>query len=72
MISRSTVRVVPADRGWQVIDPESGARRTWSIKRAAVDSAREMAKALAPSRLVVYRRDGSVEAEWKYSAEQPE
>lgn len=68
---RPTVfHVRPADDGWTL--GEDGAASPSSrhdTKREAVNAARELAVSSAPSRLVIHRRDGSVQKEHSYQPE---
>lgn len=62
--------VRPDDEGWIV--GTDGAKRAASrheTKRQAVKAARELAASKAPSRLVIHRRDGSVQKEHGYEPE---
>lgn len=59
--------VATHERGWQV--RRVGAERATSVhptKKAALVDARQTARAHAPSRLVVYKTDGSVSSETDY------
>ena len=66
---RAAYRVARHDRGWSV--QRDGAERAASVhatKKEALVDARRTARAHAPSRLVVLKADGSVEAETDYDA----
>ncbi len=63
-------RVEPHDEGWAVI--KEGNERATSVhetKVAAVDAARELARRHAPARLVIFRKDGTIQDENTYPAE---
>lgn len=62
--------VRPADEGW-VVGLEGGKEPSsrHDTKRQAVKTARQLAASKAPSRLVIHRRDGSVQKEHAYDPE---
>jgi|GEM_PF-438951 len=65
----TTYEVAPAEEGWAI--RKEGATRATSRhgnKAEALSAARELARQHAPSRLVVYRQDGSVQNEFTYEA----
>ena len=59
--------VKPGDEDW-VLEQEGGKRAVsrHETKREAVKAGRELADSKAPSRLVIHRRDGSVQKEHAY------
>ncbi len=67
---RAAYHVVPREDGWAV--EQEGAARALSLhatKREAVESAREQAKSHAPSRLVIYKQDGTAQETLTYDDE---
>jgi poly(hydroxyalkanoate) granule-associated protein len=65
----TTYYVMAAEEGWVVGQegmPE--ALQTHPTKEQAMDGARELAHARVPSRLHVYRKDGSIQDTWNYEA----
>jgi hypothetical protein len=62
--------VASADDGWSVrADGASSPISTHATKRDAVESARALARANAPSELVIHRTDGTVQARHSYAVE---
>ena len=64
-----TLEVVPREDGWAV--QVAGASRATSVhatKEEAVERARALAADRAPSRLVVHKKDGTVQDEISYPA----
>lgn len=65
-----SLHVRSADEGWTVgADGASAPSSHHETKRQAVNAARELAAKSAPSRLVIHRRDGSVQKEHSYQPE---
>lgn len=63
----TVLHVQPADEGWTLSaegDRAGGAR--YDTKRAAVQAGRELADSKAPSRLVIHRRDNSIQKQHSY------
>ncbi len=63
----TVLHVKPADEGWTL--GAEGARDggvRYDTKRAAVQAGRELAASKAPSRLVIQRRDNSIQKEHSY------
>lgn len=59
--------VRPGEEGWTLgADGASSPSTRHETKRQAVNAARELAAGSAPSRLVIHRRDGSVQKEHSY------
>lgn len=66
----SVLHVRLVEDAWTVAaDGTSGAFSRHDTKREAVNAAREHAGRAAPSRLVIHRRDGSVQKEHSYQPE---
>lgn len=67
--SNGTVQyqVKPASDGWCVVTGQGvGEESRHGTKRDAVSAARELAASKAPSELVIYRLDGSVQDKRRY------
>lgn len=67
--SPTVYEVRPADEGWEV--RKEGGRQALSrhsTKRQAVRTARDLAGEHTPSRLVIHRRDDTVQKEHTYEA----
>jgi hypothetical protein len=65
LATRKVYRVLPAGASWQV-KHEGIVLSTHITKQQAIESGRAVAKANAPSQLVVHRADGTIEYEWTY------
>lgn len=66
-MARRTWRVSPRDGGWQVKrDGAARATRTVEGKGEAVTVARRIARENAPSRVIIHRADGTVQAHSDY------
>lgn len=62
--------VRPDDESWKVeVEGGKRARSVHETKREAVKAARADAASAAPSRLIIHRRDGSVQKEHAYERE---
>jgi poly(hydroxyalkanoate) granule-associated protein len=62
--ARTAVKVAPGDSGWEVkVGRARKAVSTHSTKAAALEAARQLARERTPSRLVVHKKDGSVQSE---------
>jgi poly(hydroxyalkanoate) granule-associated protein len=63
----TTYYVMAGEEGW-IVGQEGlpDAMQSFSTKDQALDHARELAHATAPSRLHVYRKDGSIQDTWSY------
>lgn len=67
---RRTYQVSPIDEGWVVAATgSSAALSTHATKKEALEAARALAREKAPSRLVIQRLDGTVQAEHSYDVE---
>jgi len=67
MASRKTYHIVPNQDGWKV--QAEGAQRASSShdnKAAAVDRARQLAKAQPLGQMIIHKRDGSFQTEHTY------
>lgn len=65
----TVLRVVTADEGWAVkTQGQDEPLQTYGTKAEALDAARTLAKVQAPSRLTVYRMDGTVQDSTSYDA----
>ncbi|MGD2154408.1 MAG: DUF2188 domain-containing protein [Gemmatimonadales bacterium] len=61
-IVRSTFRVAPSADRWEVgVKDDPAAPLTYETKEAAIGAARQQVHRRAPSRLIVYKRDGSTQ-----------
>ncbi len=57
----TTYHLKPREEGWEIRqEGAKKAERLFDTKREALDAARELARQNEPSRLIVYRTDGSV------------
>lgn len=66
----TTYHVRPDEDAWVVaMDGAKNASARHETKRLAVKEARELAGRKAPSRLIIHRRDGSVQKEHSYQRE---
>lgn len=62
----TVLHVQPAAEGWTLgAEGDDGGAR-YDTKRAAVQAGRELADSKAPSRLVIHRRDNSIQKEHSY------
>lgn len=67
---RKVYHVAPHEDGWKV--EAEGASRATSVhptKDEALNAGRELAKNQAPSQIVVYKKDGTVQTEYSYDEE---
>jgi hypothetical protein len=64
-LARRVYRVVPNGTQWQV-KHEGRVLSNHYTKQAAVDEGRRVAKANAPSQLVIHKADGTIETEYTY------
>ena len=59
--------VAPHEQGWKVgIEGQDAPASVHPTKEAALDAAREIAKAAEPSRVVVHRMDGTIQNQFGY------
>lgn len=59
--------VAPHEEGWQVgIEGQAAPASVHPTKEAALNAAREIAKAAEPSRVVVHRMDGTIQNQFGY------
>ncbi len=62
--------VAPHENGWKVgIEGQSAPASVHPTKDAALEAARETAKAAGPSRVVVHRMDGTIQNQFGYGAD---
>ncbi len=68
--TRTTFMVSPDEEGWkvQLVDSDS-TPEIFETKKAAVEAGRKMAKAHAPSELIVQKKDGTIQESFTYDAE---
>lgn len=61
----TVLHVKPSDDAW-VLAVEGKDGTSYDTKRAAVQAGRELADSKAPSRLVIHRRDGTIQKQHSY------
>ncbi len=62
----TVLHVKPSDDAWVLAAEGKDSGTRFDIKRAAVQAGRELADSKAPSRLVIHRRDGTIQKQHSY------